>query len=153
MLIAAPSPPTSAVCASDAGVRSGMASSARNGIAGAVNDVADHARTLVRLEGELAALELRKKAAAFGGGAAALVGAVVVALFAFGFALATLAAGLSTFLPTWLSLLIVTLLLIAAVAILVVVGRALLRRATPPVPQQAIDEAKATGEMLKESRG
>jgi hypothetical protein len=128
-----------------------MQASGRNGIAGAVNDVAEHARTLVRLEGELAALELKQKAASLGAGSAVMVGGIVLGLFAFGFLLATVAAALATFLPTWLSLLIVGLVLAALAAFATWLGIQELRRSTPPVPEKAIAEAKATGEALRGS--
>ena len=123
----------------------------RNGIAAAVNDVAEHARTLVRLEGELAALELKQKAASLGAGSAVVASGIVLGLFAFGFLLATIAAALNTFLPAWLSLLIVGLVLAALAAGITALGIQELRRSTPPVPEKAIAEAKATGEVLRGS--
>ena len=128
-----------------------MQASGRNGIAGAVNDVAEHARTLVRLEGELAALELRQKAASLGAGSAVVASGIVLGLFAFGFLLATIAAALNTFLPAWLALLIVGLVLAALAAGVTALGIQELRRSTPPVPEKAIAEAKATGEALRGS--
>ena len=128
-----------------------MQASGRNGIAGAVNDVAEHARTLVRLEGELAALELKQKAASLGAGSAVVASGIVLGLFAFGFLLATIAAALNTFLPAWLSLLIVGLVLAALAAGVTALGIQELRRSTPPVPEKAIAEAKATGEALRGS--
>jgi hypothetical protein len=128
-----------------------MEASGRNGLTAAVNDVTEHARTLVRLEGELAALELKQKAASLGAGSAAVAGGIVLGLFAFGFLLATIAAALATFLPTWLSLLIVGLVLAAVAAVAVALGIQKLRRTTPPVPEKAIAEAKATGEALRAS--
>jgi hypothetical protein len=128
-----------------------MQSSGRNGFAAAVNDVADHARTLVRLEGELAALELRQKAASLGAGSAIVASGIVLGLFAFGFLLATVAAALNTFLPAWLSLLVVGLVLAAVAAGITVLGIQELRRSAPPVPEKAIAEARATGEALRGS--
>jgi putative superfamily III holin-X len=128
-----------------------MQVSGRNGIAGAVNDVAEHARTLVRLEGELAALELKKKAASLGAGSAVVASGIVLGLFGFGFLLATIAAALATFLPTWLSLLIVGLVLALLAAVATALGIQELRRGAPPIPEKAIAEAKATGEALRES--
>lgn len=116
-----------------------------------MQEVAEHVRTLARLEGELATIELRRKAASFGAGAALLLGALLLGLFTLGFALATIAAALATFLPMWLSLLLVSLGLALAAAGAAAAGRALLRRAAPPVPEQAVAEAKATGEALKGS--
>jgi hypothetical protein len=128
-----------------------MHASGRNGVAGAVNDVAEHARSLVRLEGELAALELRQKATSLAAGSAVVASGIVLALFAFGFLLATIAAALATFLPMWLSLLIVGVVLAVVAAVVIVLGIQELRRSTPPIPEKAIAEAKATGEALRGS--
>jgi hypothetical protein len=73
----------------------------------------------------------------------------VFALFGLGFALATVAAALATFLSTWLALLIVTGALFLLVGALAAVGIAVVRKGTPPVPEQAIAEAKLTTEALK----
>lgn len=123
------------------------------GLGAAVKDVTEHAKALVSLELELASLELKRKAAALGVGAGLLVGALVFGLFALGFAFATVAAALATFLPTWAALLIVTgfLLLVAGVLGLIGVGR--VKRGSPPVPEQAIREAKLTQEALKSDAG
>jgi len=115
----------------------------------AVKQVAEHASTLVRLELELAALELRKKAASLGVGIGLLVGAAVFALFMFGFLFATIAAGLATAMPWWLALLIVTVFLLLVTATLALVGQRLVKKATPPVPEQAIAEAKITSNALR----
>ena len=123
--------------------------SARPGLGASAKQVADHARSLVRLELELASLELKRKLAALAVGIAlALVGALI-ALYGLGFLLATIAAALAEFLPTWLALLIVTLVLFAAAGLLVVLGLGRIKRGTPPVPQQAIGEAKATAGALR----
>ena len=66
-----------------------------------------------------------------------------------GFLFATLAAGLATFLPWWLALLIVTLLLGLLVATLGLIGRSKIQKGSPPVPEQAIREAKLTGEAIR----
>src|SRR5438093_369020 len=118
-------------------------------VGAAAKDVADHAKSLVRLELELAALELKRKVAALGLGAALLVAAAVFGLFGLGFALATVAAAFATFLPTWLALLIVAggLLVLAGILAFVAVG--LIKKATPPLPEQALREAKLTSEALK----
>ena len=115
----------------------------------AVKQVAEHASTLFRLELELAALELKKKAASLGVGIGLLVGAAVVSLFMFGFLFATIAAGLATAMPWWLALLIVTLFLLVVTAVLALVGQRLVKKGTPPVPEQAIAEAKITSNALR----
>jgi len=119
------------------------------GLGGAVKDVTEHAKALVSLEVELASLELKRKAAALGVGAGLIVGGLVFGLFALGFGLATIAAALATFLATWLALLIVTGFLLVVGIVLALVGRKRLRKGTPPVPEQAIREAKLTQEALK----
>jgi uncharacterized membrane protein len=125
-----------------------MPTRADGGVQAAVHEVAEHARSLVRLEAELATLELREKASAIGAGAGLLVAAAILGLFAVGFLLATVAAALMTFLPTWLALLIVGGALLLVAVALAAIGRAELRRGVPPVPEQAIVEARLTGSEL-----
>jgi hypothetical protein len=119
------------------------------GVSAKVQEVVEHGRALARLELELATFELRRKAAALGVGAALLGVAALCGLFALGFALAAVAAALSEALPTWLALLVVGGALLLAGVIAAVVGGSLLRRATPPVPEQALEEAMLTGDALR----
>jgi amino acid transporter len=115
----------------------------------AVKEVTEHASSWFRLERELAVLELKHKVTSLGVGLALAVGAAIFALYAVGFAFATVAAALATFLPTWLALLIVTLVLFAVVGLLGLIGVSKIKRGTPPVPEQAIEEAKRTTIALK----
>jgi hypothetical protein len=119
------------------------------GVGTAAKQVAEHASALARLELELAGLELKRKAGALGAGAGLAVGAAVLVVYAVGFLFATIAAGLATAMDTWLALLIVTVGLLVIAAILGLVGLRLIKRGTPPVPEQAIREAKLTTEALK----
>jgi len=119
------------------------------GVGAAVKDVTEHAKALVTLELELAKLELQGKVTALGIGAGLLVGALVFGLFGLGFTFATIAAGLATFMPTWLALLIVTAFLFVVALALALFGRSRVQKGTPPVPEQAIREAKLTQEALK----
>jgi uncharacterized membrane protein YqjE len=119
------------------------------GVGGAAKTVAEHASAIARLELELAALELKKKVVALAFGIGLAVGAAVLGLFALGFVFATIAAALATFLATWLALLIVTLGLFVLAGLLGVLALAKIRKGTPPVPEQAIREAKLTTEALK----
>ena len=66
-----------------------------------------------------------------------------------GFGLATIVAALATFLATWLALLIVTVFLLLVAGLLGLLAMRSVRRGTPPVPQQAIREAKLTTEAIK----
>jgi Putative Actinobacterial Holin-X, holin superfamily III len=111
--------------------------------------VAEKASTIARLELELASMELKKKAAALGVGIGLALGAVAVGLYGIGFLFATVAAGLAEFMPLWLALLIVTLGLLLTAGVLGALGLRSIKRGTPPVPEQAIDEAKLTTQALK----
>jgi uncharacterized membrane protein YqjE len=121
----------------------------QRGLGALAKRVAEHASSLVRLELELAALELKAKLSVLGVGIGLAVGAGVFALFGLGFLFATAAAGLATVLPTWLALLIVTLGLLLIAAILGLVARAKIKKGTPPVPEQAIQELELTTSALK----
>lgn len=74
--------------------------------------MAEHASSVAKLEVELATLELKKKVASFAVGIGLGVAAALSSLFVLGFALATVAAALATFLAWWLALLIVTVALL-----------------------------------------
>jgi hypothetical protein len=124
----------------------------RPGLGGAARLVADKASSLVRLELALAAAELRKKAATLGVGLGLLAAAAILVLFGFGFGLATIAAVLATVVPTWLALLIVTAGVVVTAALLGFVGVDRVKKATPPVPEQAIAEAKLMTEALKNGK-
>jgi putative superfamily III holin-X len=119
------------------------------GVGAAAKDVAEHAGAIARLEAELASLELKEKVAALGIGIGLAVGAALCVLYMVGFLLATIAAALATFLPTWLALLIVTLALLVVAGILGLFARSSIRKGTPPVPEQAIEEARLTTAAVK----
>jgi hypothetical protein len=119
------------------------------GLGASAKEVAEHASSLVRLELELATLELKHKVTALGFGIGLGIGAAIFAVFALGFTFAAIAAALATFLSTWLALLIVTLGLFGLTAILGVLALGKIKKGTPPVPEQAIREAKLTTNALK----
>ncbi len=121
----------------------------QTGLGGLAKKVAERASALVRLELELAALELKRKVTALGVGIGLAAGAAIFGVFALGFMFATIAAALATFLSTWLALLIVTLGLFVLAGILGLLGIKKIQKGTPPVPEQAIREAKLTTEALK----
>ena len=119
------------------------------GVGAAAKQVAEHASALAKLELELAGLELKQKVGALGSGVGLGIGAAVVALYGVGFLLATIVAALAIVLDTWLALTIVTASLLAIAAILGLTAVRRIKRGTPPVPEQAIREAKLTSEALK----
>jgi hypothetical protein len=119
------------------------------GVGAAAKDVAEHAGAIARLEAELAGLELKQKLGALGLGAGLGVAAAVCAVFMTGFLFATVAAALATFLEVWLALLIVSAALLALAGVLGLLALRSIKRGTPPVPEQAIAEAKLTGAAVK----
>lgn len=123
--------------------------SEKRGVGPAAKQVAEHASTLARLELELAGLEVKRKVAALGIGLGLAVAAGVLALFALGFGLAAGAAALALIVSTWLALLIVFGALLLLAVILGLVGLAAVRRGTPPVPEQAVREAKLTTDAIR----
>jgi membrane protein len=112
-------------------------------------DLMTHARTLVELELELAKLEVRHKAqaaalgAGFGAAAGVFAGLMVVFLFA------AAAAGISTQLPVWASILIVAGALGLLAALTAFIAMRLLKKGTPPVPDRAIEEAIRTKDAVQ----
>jgi putative superfamily III holin-X len=119
----------------------------------AAERVADHARRMVQLELELAKLEVQRKAASLGVGVGLVVTAGVLGLFGLGFLLATIAAALALVVDWWLALLIVAGALLIVAAGLAFGGLAAIKKGAPPVPEQAIAEAKLTAETLKNGNG
>jgi uncharacterized membrane protein YqjE len=119
------------------------------GVGPAAKQVAEHASSLARLELELAVLELKRKVGALGTGIGIGAGALLFVVFALGFTFATIAAALATTMPTWAALLITTGILFALGAVLAAVAATLIRKGSPPVPEQAIEEARLTTEALK----
>jgi hypothetical protein len=114
--------------------------------------VADKASSVVRLELALAAAELKRKLRALGVGIVLVAGAAVFVVFGLVLGLATIAAALATVFATWLALLIVTGGLFALAGVLAVLGIARIKKGTPPVPEQAIAEAKLTAEALRNGK-
>lgn len=125
---------------------------AEQGVGTAAKNVAEHASTLARLELELALLEVKRKVAAFGVGIGMSIAAGIFGLFALGFGLAAGAAALALVLPMWASLLIVFGMLVLISAILLLVGLGAIKKGAPPVPEQAIHEAKLTTEAIRNGR-
>jgi hypothetical protein len=123
------------------------------GLSGATKRVADHARSFVELEIQLAIAELKKKAAALGVGIGLTGGAGILAFLALCFGLAAAAAGIATTLPVWAALLIVCGGLLLIGAILGAIGVSLLKKGSNLVPEQAVEEAQLTAERLGNGGG
>lgn len=119
------------------------------GLTDATKRVADHARSLVQLELQLALTELKRKAIALGAGIGLTLVAAVVNFFALAFALAGGTAFLATHVRIWVALLLVAGGLVLASILLALLGIMLLRRGSRAVPEAAIKEAQLTREMLR----
>ena len=119
------------------------------GLGVAVKQVAEHTSTIVRLELELATLELKRKVTSLGLGIGFAFGAAVMLVFMVGFLYATIAAALALTMPWWAALLVVTGILLLQVAALALLALNRIKKGAPPVPEQAIREAKLTTEALK----
>jgi Putative Actinobacterial Holin-X, holin superfamily III len=125
---------------------------AEHGVGTAAKQVAEHASTLARLELELALLEVKRKVAALGIGIGMAIAAGIFGLFALGFGLAAAAAALALVVPTWAALLIVFGVLVLLATVLLLVGLSAIKQGAPPVPEQAIKEAKLTTEAIRNGR-
>jgi VIT1/CCC1 family predicted Fe2+/Mn2+ transporter len=119
------------------------------GLGAAVKEVAERASSIVRLELELAALELKRKVVSLGLGIGFAIGAAFMLLFMVAFAYAAAAAALTLVLPTWAALLVVTGILLLQAGLLGALAVNRIKKGTPPVPEQAIHEARLTTEALK----
>jgi hypothetical protein len=121
----------------------------QRGVGPAAKEVAEHASTLARLELELAALEVKRKVAALGVGIGLVASAGVFLIFALGFGLAAGAAALALVVSTWVALLIVFGALVLFSVLLVLIGLSAIKKGTPPVPEQALEEARLTTQALR----
>lgn len=119
-----------------------------NGVGWAAKEVVERMRSIVRLEVELALLEVKQKLTklAVGGGLGA--GAGVLAVYAVGFLAAAAAAALALVLPLWAALLVVALVLLMVGAVLVAMAKKSIAAGAPPLPEDAIAEARLTTETL-----
>jgi uncharacterized membrane protein YqjE len=119
------------------------------GLGPAAKNVAEHASALVRLEMELAGLELKRKISSLARGIVLGLVAAVFLLFALGFGIGAAAAGIATATSAWVALLIVTGGLTALALLLGMLALLSIKRGAPPVPVQALREARLTTEALK----
>jgi hypothetical protein len=105
--------------------------------------------TLVRQELELAKLELTEKGKQAGIGAGMFGGAGVVGLYAAGALTACLVLALATAVTGWLAALIVAVLYGAVAGALALMGKAKVKQAVPPLPEQATESVKEDVQWTK----
>ena len=114
-----------------------------------VGDLTTQVAHLARVEAQLAAREIGEKAkrGAFGGGMFALAGVIAI----YGGAALALAAGIALALvwPAWLAALVMGVALLAVAGIFARVGRAKIREALPPVPDETMEHAREDARALR----
>jgi hypothetical protein len=115
-----------------------------------VRQAAEQISRLVRDELALARAEMTEKGKKAGVGAGLLGGGGVVALYGVAALLTAIVLGLAEAMPAWLAALIVAVLLFAVAGGLAVFGRKEVKRAVPPVPQEAVHSVKADIDEVKE---
>jgi Flp pilus assembly protein TadB len=97
---------------------------------------------LVRDELRLAQIELARKGKHAGIGVGLFGTAGFLALYGLAALFAAAALALALVLPAWLATLIVAVALLAIAGILALIGRGQMKRASPPVPAEAVDSVK-----------
>ena len=112
--------------------------------------VAEQVSVLVRDELKLAQLEMSGKARQAGKGVGMLGGGGVVALYGVACLIACVIIAISHSLQAWLAGLIVGAALLAVAAVLAAAGRSHMKKATPPVPTEAVDSVKTDVAEIKE---
>ena|SRR5687768_9159428 len=114
-----------------------------------LKEFSDQATTLLRKEIALAKVEVTEKGkrAAVGGGM--FGGAGVFGFYAFGALTACVILALATAVASWLAALIVCVVYAAIAGVLALRGKAQVKRAAPPVPEQAVDSTKEDLEWVK----
>jgi hypothetical protein len=109
-----------------------------------VTSVKKRTLSLAQLNLELAKLEGKQKATELGIGAGLGAVAAVLIVYGIGFVFAALAAGFTEIVSLWVALLIVAGILFLAAAIAAFLALRYVRKASPPTPSQAINEASRT---------
>jgi uncharacterized membrane protein YqjE len=107
--------------------------------------------SLVRDELKLAQLEMTRKGKQAGVAAGMLGGAGVIALYGTACLIACVIVAISGVLKAWLACLIVGVVLFAAAGVMALLAKGRLRKATPPVPTEAVDSVRTDVEVIKES--
>jgi uncharacterized membrane protein YqjE len=115
-----------------------------------VKMVTEQVSVLVRDELKLAQLEMTTKGKQAGKGMGMLGGGGLIALYGVACLIACVIIAISHSLQAWLSALIVGAALLLIAGVLAVLGRSHLRKATPPMPTQAVDSVKTDVAEIRE---
>jgi Putative Actinobacterial Holin-X, holin superfamily III len=115
-----------------------------------VKMMTEQVSVLIRDELKLAQLEMVGKGKQAAIGAGMFGGSGIVALYGVGCLLACVIIAISGAVAAWLAALIVGLTLLAVAGVAALLGRQRMRKAVPPVPEQAVAGVKADVEEIKE---
>lgn len=116
-----------------------------------VKQLSEQVSLLVREELKLAQLEMTRKGKQAGTGIGLLGGGGVIALYGLACLIACIVIAISTALAAWLAALIVGAALLAVAGAAAMAGKGRLGKASPPVPEDAMDGVKADVEVIRES--
>ena len=114
-----------------------------------LKEFSDQATTLLRKEIALAKVEVAEKGKKAAVGAGMFGGSGVFGFYAFGALTACVILALATAVESWLAALIVGVVYAAIAGVLALRGKAQVKRAGPPVPEQAVDSTKEDLEWVK----
>jgi uncharacterized membrane protein YqjE len=129
----------------------GQANGADASVGQLVERLSAQVSALVRDELALATAEMKRKGAQAGVGIGIGGVGAVVALLGLGALVAAAILGLATVLAAWLAALIIGLVLLAFAGMMSAFGITQVRKAAPPVPEQAVHSTKRDIETVKES--
>ncbi|WP_225729372.1 MULTISPECIES: phage holin family protein [unclassified Nocardia] len=115
-----------------------------------VSTASEQLSRLIREEVALAALETRGKARQAGFGAGLTGAAAVSALGGIGALIAAAILALALALPAWAAALIIAGALLFVAALLGLAGWAAVRKAAPPLPQQAVADIRTDVAVIKD---
>jgi membrane protein len=119
-------------------------------VAELVEDATTQIRTLVRDELQLATIELKRKGKRLGVGAGAFGGAGLVAAYAGAALVAGVILLLATVWAAWVAALVVAGAGLLVAGALALAGRSQVKRAVPPIPQQAVEGVQRDIKAVKE---
>ena len=114
-----------------------------------LKEFSDQATALLRKEIALAKVEVAEKGKKAAVGAGMFGGTGVFGFYAFGALTASAILALATAVAAWLAALIVAVVYGAIAGVLALRGKAQMQRATPPLPEQAVDSTKEDLEWVK----
>ena len=114
-----------------------------------LKQLSEQTTRLVRQELELAKAELTQKGKQAGAGAGLFGTAGAIGLAALGALTACFILALDAVMPAWLAALLVAVVYGVVAAVLALRGRAKVKQATPPVPEQTIETVKEDVQWAK----